>query len=150
MNKILYFVIVSTILVFGCNPNLTDNEIEQWKNEIIDTEKAFAEMVEKEGIPKAFLFFAADEVVLMRNNKLIIGRKAMEGKFTDSEINYEETSLVWKPDFVDVSASGDLGYTYGKFVYTTPDSLGILKDIDGVFHTIWKRQPNGNWRFVYD
>ncbi len=150
MNKFLYLTILFSIMIFGCEPIDSENEIEKWKNEIIQTEEAFCEMVAKQGIPKAFLFFAADEAVLMRDNKLIIGREALKGSFEDSMLNFEQISLVWKPDFVDVSASGDLGYTYGNFVYTTSDSIGVSTDFEGVFHTVWKRQPDGNWRFVYD
>jgi ketosteroid isomerase-like protein len=56
--------------------------------------------------------------------------------------------LTWSPDFIDVSASGDMAYTYGKYNYTTTDSLGNVSEIEGIFHTVWKRQADGNWKFV--
>jgi len=62
----------------------------------------------------------------------------------------ENVSLVWEPDFVDVSASGDLAYTYGKFIYTLTDSLGKDQVMEGIFHTVWKRQTDGTWKFVWD
>ena len=56
----------------------------------------------------------------------------------------------WKPDFVDVSSSGDLGYTYGQYTFIRLDSIGNETASQGIFHTVWKRQSDGNWRFVYD
>ena len=107
-------------------------------------------MTQKDGISTAFLFFAADEAVLFREQKLIVGKTAIKESFEKSKKNSIKVSLAWEPDFVDVSASGDLGYTYGKFVYTTVDSLGVDNSVEGVFHTVWKRQKHGEWRFVWD
>ncbi|MBL7111012.1 MAG: DUF4440 domain-containing protein [Bacteroidales bacterium] len=61
-----------------------------------------------------------------------------------------DASLVWEPEFVDVEESGDLGYTYGSFVFTAKDSTGNDIESKGVFHTVWKRQADGEWRFVWD
>ena len=61
-----------------------------------------------------------------------------------------DENLSWKPDFVDVSASGDLGYTYGHFTYSYTDSTGTIMESSGVFHTVWKRQADGSWLFVWD
>jgi hypothetical protein len=44
-----------------------------------------------------------------------------------------------------VSESGDLGYTTGSYVVTVP---GTTISIPGHFLTIWKRQPDGQWRYV--
>lgn len=122
--------------------------MEQWKDEIVQTEKAFSELAGKEGIPTAFLSYAAKDVVVMRNNALIVGWDALKESFNPGP--GDNVSLSWEPDFVDVAASGDLGYTYGKYLYTVTDSLGNKTEQEGVFHTVWKRQDDGSWRFVWD
>lgn len=122
--------------------------MEQWKNEIVETEKAFSELALKEGIPAAFLTYAAEDVVVMRNNAIIEGKAALKESFGEGP--GDNVSLSWEPDFVDVAASGDLGYTYGKYQYTMTDSLGNKTVQEGVFHTVWKRQDDGSWRFVWD
>lgn len=63
---------------------------------------------------------------------------------------FKEVVLQWKPDYVEVSASADLGYTYGKYTYSAPDSSGKKTVSKGIFHTVWKKQANGEWRFVWD
>ena len=138
------------LLISACGTKTGEDSIEEWKYEIIETEKEFVNMVAKEGISKAFLAFAADDAVLMRNNALIIGKKAIKANFANQGFEARNISLTWEPDYVDVSSSGDLGYTYGKFIYTTKDSVGKSNKNKGVFHTVWKRQADGKWKFVWD
>jgi len=127
---------------------MKQDDLTTWKNEIIETEKDFAKTVLKEGVASAFLKYAAEDAVLIRNNNLIIGKASLQDFYKNS--NSEQGSLTWKPDFVDVSNSGDLGYTYGKYQYTATDSLGNTNTSEGVFHTVWKKQSNGKWKFVWD
>lgn len=84
--------------------------MEKWKQEIVDTEQNFVSMAKEEGLQKAFLTYAAEEAVLMRDNKLLTGRSAIESYFNKPS-KFKDVSLIWKPDFVDVTKSGDLGYT---------------------------------------
>lgn len=150
MNKLLLTAWVSALLCCSCTMQNKQVGKEIWKSEIMETESAFAEMALKEGIPKAFLAFAAEDAVLMRNDRLIIGKDAIQNSFADQNPGAGQGSLSWKPDFVEVSSSGDLGYTYGKYVYTIADSLGDTQKTEGIFHTVWKRQDDGKWRFVWD
>ena len=150
MKKILQIIVLISLLSYACNRNHKEDSMEKWKSEIIETEKEFSDMALKEGIPKAFFTYAAEDVVLMRDNSLIIGKEALQESFKNENSNSGEVSLSWKPDFVDVASSGDLGYTYGKYVYTSTDSIGNSNVVEGVFHTVWKRQSDGKWRFVWD
>jgi ketosteroid isomerase-like protein len=36
------------------------------------------------------------------------------------------------------------------YTFTFTDSLGSKNEATGVFHTVWKRQSDGSWRFVWD
>jgi ketosteroid isomerase-like protein len=56
----------------------------------------------------------------------------------------------WTPDFIEVSADGTLGYTYGKYVWKIKQANGTIKELLGIFHTVWKRQPDGSWKYVWD
>jgi len=150
MKKLLSIMFLSSLLFYSCNKKKKEDSIAKWKNEILKTEKEFTEMAQKDGISIAFLTFAADDAVVMRNNSLMIGKKSLRKNFKNKESDSSGNSLKWKPDFVDVASSGDLGYTYGKYVFTTIDSTGNTKVVEGVFHTVWKRQPDGKWRFVWD
>ncbi|WP_420385415.1 YybH family protein [Roseivirga sp.] len=144
-----YAFLILFLAVLSCQKNNVTN-IEKWKQEIVDTEKAFSDMAIADGIPAAFLAYSADNGVMMRNNQLIKGYGAMETYFQAANSNPNQFSLSWKPDFVDVANSGDLGYTYGEYTLTVTDSTGNAQESKGIFHTVWKRQADGSWKFVWD
>jgi ketosteroid isomerase-like protein len=148
--KIVYpFYLLIFVLLYSCGDKSPKSSPEQWKQEIIETEAQFAQMAGEVGIREAFLSFAAEDAVLMRNDSLVIGKEGI-ARYLNAEGPSGDISLTWKPDFVDVSASGDLGYTYGKFTFSVTDSTGTRMENTGVFHTVWKRQADGSWKFVWD
>ncbi len=132
----------------GCERLGSTEDMAQWKSEIMEVETAFNNMAQKEGLVKAFEFYAAEDGVIKRGKKVIKGKTGIAAWYK-KDVRPKET-LTWKPSFVDVSKSGDLGYTYGDFVFTATDSLGNKKQNTGIFHTVWKRQADGSWRFVWD
>ena len=145
LSKLVFLLI---ILSLGCSSPNQEKNMEQWKAEIMAVEKAFNDMAQKEGLVKAFEFYAAEDGVIRRKKKIIIGKEDIR-KWYEKDVRPNET-LSWTPTFIDVSQSGDLAYTYGDFVFSYPDSLGNQKQNTGIFHTVWKRQADGNWRFVWD
>lgn len=150
MFKYLILGVPISCLLFSCEIDVKQESVELWKSEIMETEKAFAQMAKEKTIAEAFIHFAADDAVLMRNNSLINRKKEIIQHFTQDQSSADKINLEWTPDFVDVAASGDLGYTYGKYIYTKTDTIGKTSRMEGIFHTVWKRQPDGQWRFVWD
>ena len=148
--KIGQLLLIALIILTNSCDMSEESQIERWKQEILETEQDFAKMSKESGIHKAFMEYAADNAVLMRNNKLIIGKDSIDSHFLAQKINNDEVQLSWEPDFIEVSSSGDLGYTYGKYNYKYIDADGNPAESNGVFHTIWKRQTNGIWKFVWD
>ena len=140
-----------TCLLFmtGCSSS-ERTLMERWKSEIIETEQNFAKMAKEKGIQAAFLEYAATDAVLMRNNDLVVGKDSIREYFDNQGTESKDVKLSWKPDFVDVSTAGDLGYSYGHYTLIYPDSSGALIEKHGIFHTVWKRQSDGSWRFVWD
>ncbi|MBT3208029.1 MAG: nuclear transport factor 2 family protein [Bacteroidetes bacterium] len=148
MKKTLQLFLLALVFLCSCDQETQKSSIEKWKQEIRDTEQKFAEMVKENGIREAFLTFAAEDAVLMRNNSVVVGKNAIT-EFYDSQKSIDGT-LSWTPDFVDVAASGDLAYTYGKYTFSYLDENHSEIKSTGIFHTVWKRQADGNWRFVWD
>ena len=132
----------------GCDRVTEVEKIKKWKSEIMTVEKEFNDMAQKEGLTKAFEFYAAKDGVIRRKREIIKGKVAI-AQWYKEDVKPNET-LTWKPTFVDVSKSGDMAYTYGEFIFNYPDSIGNIKTNTGIFHTVWKRQANGNWKFVWD
>lgn len=150
-SSVLLLATIFLLYSQGCQP--AQEPLEKfWKDEIRKTERAFSEMSKNEGIRKAFITFADSGAVLKRSRKLVIGKSAIEEFYSNQKPNDDgsESTLTWEPEFVDVSSSGDLGYTYGYYKFVTVDSTGATTENKGIFHTVWKRQKDGSWKFVWD
>ena len=127
---------------------MQETQMENYEKEILETEKSFAKLAKEKGLKVAFTTFASEEAVLLRENKLIRGKKEIEEYFEKQ--NLENVQLDWTPDLIDVAASGDLGYTYGQYKFEGPGEKGQTIKSTGVFHTVWKKEANGEWRYVWD
>lgn len=131
----------------GSNENKSNNE--NAKQEIEKAEKDFAQMAVDKGIAEAFYFFADSTATIKRqNDTLIHGKEAIRDYY--STPFYQKATVKWSPDFVQASTEGDMGYTYGKYVWSSTDSTGKPITFNGVFHTVWKKQPDGSWKYVWD
>lgn len=144
---IVSILLVSIIVFFiGCSDSKSKEEI---KNEIFLTEKAFEKMTSEKGTAEAFYYFADDNAVIKReNDTLILGKENIRIYYEKKGIR--EETLNWTPEFIDVSLSGDLGYTYGKYILKIKDIDGNIMEYSGVFHTVWKRQKDNGWKYVWD
>jgi ketosteroid isomerase-like protein len=120
-----------------------------FKQKIYDSEKLFEKMCAEKGIAEAFYFFADDSAVIKREtDTLIIGKEQIK-EYYDKEF-YKTAKVNWTPDFIDVSEDGTLAYTYGKYLWVSKDKKGNDVEYRGVFHTVWKRQKDNGWKYVWD
>ena len=141
-------IFLIALIFSACNSVNNNDKIAQSKKEILKSEKEFEACAMKEGMTAAFTKYAADDAVINRNKKIIAGKKAIKEFYENEKSNKDK--LTWTADFVDVSSSCDLGYTYGKYIYTAIDSTGQSQEYKGIFHTVWKKQTDGSWKFVWD
>lgn len=140
--------IVLLSFLLGCSSD-EKGDTQKAKQEIEKAEKDFAQMAADKGIAEAFYSFAADDATIKRkNDSLIHGKESIKNFY--SAPFYKTASVKWAPDFVEVSTQGDLGYTYGKYVWETKDSTGKVETFNGIFHTVWKKQADGSWKYVWD
>jgi ketosteroid isomerase-like protein len=127
----------------------TGSRKKDFEKEVHDAEKAFEKMASEKGIAEAFYFYADENAVIKRqNDTLIKGRDNIRNYYAGQ--NLKNATVNWTPDFISVSENGDLAYTYGKYIWTNKNDKGELKTATGVFHTVWKRQKDGSWKYVWD
>lgn len=148
MKRLSIVLLLISPFFSGCEIDNKKVSIEELKGEILNTEQEFAAMAKLEGVAVAFLYYADEQAVLNRNNIILSGKSVIKTYFENQ--TFKEINLQWKPDFVDVAASGDLGYTYGQYTFSAVDKNGEIINDKGIFHTVWKRQNDGSWRFVWD
>lgn len=143
------FLLVSAgLMISACRPAYSFRNAAQLRQEIIQTEAAFEQHAAQHGLAEAFYTYADESAVLHRRDSLVSGKAAILEFYKHS--NLRNISLKWTPQFVDVARSGDLAYSYGPYSFNATDSTGKVISSKGIFHTVWKRQKDGSWKYVWD
>lgn len=118
------------------------------KAELAKMEDAFSAMAQEKGILPAFEHFAAPDVAFIDTDpRKYRGPEAVRQRMAATAPG---TKLTWSALFTDVSDDGTLGYNYGRYEVrgTGPDGAEVVRG--GFFLSIWKRQPDGSWKYVMD
>jgi ketosteroid isomerase-like protein len=110
--------------------------------ELLSADSAFSALSVARGAKTAFVTFAADQAVLLGpgGTPMTHGREAIGGAFAGFPA---DAVLEWAPVGADIAASGDLGCTVGEAAVRARGTYSK-------YLTIWKRQPDGAWKFVAD
>lgn len=146
--KFLSSIIASCLLFFSCQTD-SPGQRDKASQEIAQAEKDFEKMAAEKGIAEAFWYYADSNAVIKRGNDSLIQGKENIKNYYSSDY-YKTASVKWSPDFIDVAEKGDMAYTYGKYIWQSRDSSGKTNEFKGVFHTVWKRQKDGTWKYVWD
>jgi ketosteroid isomerase-like protein len=147
--KITIKLFIFLLLLSGCSPKSETKNLTYVKLEIVKTEKDFEKLVAEKGIAEGFYQFADSNAVIKReHDTLIIGKKNIKNYYLNSKS--QNASVTWSPDAVTVSAAGDMASSYGKYTWAIKDSSGKEKILKGIFHTVWKKQKDGTWKYIWD
>ena len=139
MKKAFLLVIVFCLLLACNNKKPVANP-----KELIDVDRAFSDYSVKHGIQKAFIEFAHDSVVLLKDNRLpIVGKKAL----IDSYAGKNDSGLVlkWKPLDGAIALSGEMGFTYGIWTFIAKGDTS-----QGTYLSVWKKDKAGHWKYIAD
>ena len=110
---------------------------------MIEAEKSFAAYAGSDGVQQAFMKFLDDSAKVFEKGTIALGKEVWKDRKTDS------LGLAWYPEFGEVSASGDLGYTTGPWQLRMKRS-NEKPDATGYFNTIWKKDRSGEWKALID
>ena len=72
-------------------------------------------------------------------------RSAFKNIFADKAFTF-----TWTPEQIEVSSSGDLGYTYGKYKVKYPNSTEAQSEQLHDYTTIWKKQKDSTWKVILE
>jgi ketosteroid isomerase-like protein len=114
---------------------------EELKQQVTETEKAFAATMAKRDFT-AFSTFISEEAVFWSGPKPLHGKEAIAA-FWKRFYEKPEAPFSWEPDNVEVVASGTLAHSTGP-VY---DPKGKLFSR---FNSVWRQEAPGKWRIVFD
>ena len=135
-------MIIIAILLSSCKLKQQDIGKETEK-EMMETDIAMSHLATKEGFYKALLHYADDSVIIPRAGNLpLIGKTEVATNWLTKP---DFTTLTWKPIKGEASKTGDIGYTFGYATFVGKDTITYSN-----YCTIWKKQKDGSWKFIYD
>lgn len=108
--------------------------------EMVAAERAFSARSAADGVRDAFLAYLADDGILFRPGP-VNGKEFFQSRPAPPVV------LTWRPSHAAISCAGDLGFTFGPYV-SRPREGG--EGGQGHYYTLWRRQPDGTWKFVLD
>ncbi len=109
---------------------------------VIAAERAFAARAAVIGIAPSFLEYMSDQAIIFGPDP--VSAKAFYSARPPGKTPKEGGPLLaWWPNFAGIARSGDLGFTTG------PATINGGKPAIFYF-TVWTRQPDGGWKWVYD
>ena len=115
--------------------------------ELIEADRQFAAAVQRTGLAGWITSFAPTGRMIS-DGQSHIGpegiRRAMLPVFADSTF-----SLDWDPNYAEVAASGDLGYTVGRYEARSIVAGDTVVN-SGTYLTVWRRQDDGTWKVKAD
>ena len=104
---------------------------------VVAAERAFAADGLALGVRDAFLKHSAPEAIVFQPDV-----QKVHELFPKQDPDKGGPPLVWWPLWAGIARSGDLGFTTGPYSYD-----GQLR---GYYFTVWKKQADGGWKWVYD
>ncbi|RZJ05526.1 MAG: nuclear transport factor 2 family protein [Brevundimonas sp.] len=105
---------------------------------VVAAERAFAADAPGMGIAGSFNKWAAPDAVVIGPQ----GVQRVPDAYPDGPRPADEPLLTWWPNFAGIARSGDLGFTTG--------GVEVGGRRAGHYFTVWKKQADGSWRWVYD
>jgi ketosteroid isomerase-like protein len=128
------------------NP-FTDPTADAGKLLLFSLEARFAQDVLERGGTGFAAWFADDGVALGNAAAPLVGKVAIAKSANWQAQAYQ---LTWTPTAAMMGPSGDMGYTWGHFEGRSKDANGNPVLTSGRYMTIWRRQPDGQWKVVLD
>jgi len=105
------------------------------------TEEAFAQtMADRDH--QAFVSFLAEETVFFGRRGEIRGRETVAAAWK-ALYQGPDAPFSWRPETATVLDSGTLGLTSGPVIGADGSRVGT-------FNSVWRRQPDGSWKVVFD
>lgn len=106
---------------------------------VVAAERAFAARAGEIGWIPAFCEYSAPDSHLIGQAGLGNAHERMCALPDDGERN-----LFWAPVYAGIARSGDLGFTTGPASFTAERTPAIQ------YFTVWRVQPDGSWKWIYD
>ena len=141
MLRTFLILTICSVLFTGHALSSEQPTLEELKQQVADTERAFAKTMAQRDF-ESFISFLSDEAVFFSGATPLRGKQ----KIADTWKPYFEQAdapFSWEPETVEVLESGTLALSSGPIF----DPEGKLV---ATFNSIWRLEAPGQWRIVFD
>ncbi|WP_158766474.1 DUF4440 domain-containing protein [Terricaulis silvestris] len=134
------YLLLALVLALGAcaSAPVSEDRLEASPAPVIAAERAFAADAARRGWVAAFRTYAAADAIMLSPDPVNAQAQLAEIEGDGS------TALDWRPAYAGISRSGDFGFTTGPFQMRGRD--GII----GHYFTVWRRQSDGDWKWIFD
>ena len=110
-------------------------------------EIGFSRAAERQDLPAFRSFIDAD--ARFASNSVLRGVDDIASAWT---VFFDEggPTIKWRPQIVEVLKSGTLALSRGPYRVRTPAGDGTIVEQWGTFNSVWRLNPDGEWRVVFD
>lgn len=116
-------------------------------NELMAVDTAFNAMAQEKGIAEAFDYYLAENAFNLNGGYDGVPRSQVVADYVRRR---DTLRMNWWPVASQLAASGDFGYTWGRFVEHTTNSDGDIEVIHGKYVTVWQKNSQGEWKSLID
>ncbi len=147
LNLIVTLMLITTSISFGSSDlAFAQMDIEAERKLLLDRDYEFARTSVKKGPAAAFNLYLADNAMQLPEGSLpIYGRTAIY-----ETMKGDHYDLLWTPVKAEVARSGELGWTWGKYVVVVRNDDGTETKMFGKYLNIWRKQADGKWKVIVD
>jgi len=113
---------------------------------LMQTDREFSNYAVEHGSAAAFgKYFADDGIQLPQGDQPVYGNE----KIYEGMIGFaEKYDMEWEPQEGQISASGDLGWTWGRYTYYPKGEKSPAGH--GKYISVWNKEKDGNWKVKID
>jgi len=105
---------------------------------ILAADAAWLKVYQAKDLAKSVAFCDEQASMLAPNAPIATGKDAIAKVIADG---FAHDNITWRANKVEVSRSGDLGYTSGTTENTFKDASGKTAAFKGKYLTVWKKRP---------
>ena len=131
------------LLLYWSIESVTYGQEESSLMQMVNAEKSFAGYAGSTGITAAFMKYLDDSAKVFEGGKILNGKEVWRDRKTDS------MELSWYPEYAEVAASGNFGYTTGPSIFRLKKG-SKEPDRKGYFNSIWEKDAKGEWKVLLD
>ncbi len=120
------------------------------KERLLRRDAEWAEIAfEGQDVERILSYWTDDAVVLAPGLQRISGKAALR-EYVQGSMRIPGFKITWESKEAELSPDGQLAYVFSRNAVTLNDADGTPVTTDGRGVTIWRREPDGEWRCAVD